>query len=61
MATLTQYQVFKGEDMQWYWRLIGKNGEIVASSAGFTRRSNAIRAAKKMPEAAATTIISQLV
>lgn len=58
---IAQYQIFKGEDGNWYWRLVGKNGEIAAQSQAYTRRSNAIRAAKRMPELAATTVIAEVV
>ncbi len=58
---LVQYQIFKGEDKQWYWRLVGKNGETVASSEGYTRRANAIKAAKRMPELAQTTVIAEVI
>lgn len=61
MTFLSQYQIFKGQDDQWYWRLIAKNSETVCVSEGFKRRAGAIRAAKKMPELAQTTVISQLV
>lgn len=54
---LSQYQIFKGEDAQWYWRLVGKNGETVCSSEGFTRRASAVKAAKRMPELAKTEVI----
>lgn len=58
---MNQYQIFKGADKQWYWRLVAKNGEIVAQSEGYTRATSAIKAAKKMPELASTTNIVRLV
>jgi uncharacterized protein YegP (UPF0339 family) len=39
-------QVFQGEDKQWYWRLVGGNGEIMAQSEAYSRKSNAIRGVK---------------
>jgi uncharacterized protein YegP (UPF0339 family) len=67
---VAQYQIFKtsvdknageGSKPQWYWRLVGKNGEIVCQSEGYTRRSSAIRAAKRMPEIAKTTAIAEVI
>ncbi len=40
------YEVFKGADAQWYWNIVGGNGEIVAQSEGYTRRSTAKRGLK---------------
>ena len=53
----TQYEIFKGKDSQWYWRLVAANDKIVAQSEGYTRRGSAIRAAERMPELADTTAI----
>ena len=58
---IAQYQIFKDEQGQWRWRLIAKNGEIVATSEGYTRRSNAIKMAKRMPEIAQTTAIAEAI
>lgn len=67
---LAQYQIFKAVATNasgvepkhlWYWRLVGRNGEIVCVSEGYTRRSGAIRAAKRMPELANTDVISQVI
>jgi uncharacterized protein YegP (UPF0339 family) len=54
---MNQYEVFKGNDKQWYWRLVAKNNKIVAQSEGYKRRSQAIKAAQRMPEIAKTTAI----
>lgn len=60
--TLAQYEIFKGEDKQWYWRLVGRNGEIVfCTSEGYTRRASAIKMAKRMPELANTTAIAEAI
>jgi len=59
---LEQYQVYKGEDDQWYWRLLDKNGKVVAvAGEGFRRRSGAVAAAKRMPEWAKSTVISEVI
>lgn len=54
---MNQYEIFKGEDKQWYWRLVAKNGKIVCQSEGYKRRSQAIKTAERMPELADTTAI----
>lgn len=38
-------EIFQGEDSQWYWRAKAKNGEIVATSEGYSSRYNVLRAA----------------
>lgn len=44
MSRRARFQVFRGDDGQWYWRAIGANGEITAQSEGYVSRSNARRA-----------------
>lgn len=36
-------ELFEGKDKQWYWRLLGGNGEKMAQSEGYTRKSGAIQ------------------
>lgn len=40
------FEVFKGGDGQWYWRLVGANGQVLAVSEGYTRRWSAWRGAR---------------
>lgn len=57
-ATLKQFEIFIGEDKQWYWRLIGPNGQIVAvAGEGFRRRAGAVNSCKKLHEWSDTTVI----
>lgn len=59
---LVQYQIFKGQDKQWYWRLIGPNGKNVAvAGEGFKRRAGAVNACKKMPTWSQSTVITEVV
>lgn len=37
---------FKGANGEYYFHILGKNGEIVATSEGYTRKWSAKRAAK---------------
>lgn len=39
---------------QWYWRLKGKNGEIVAQGESYTRKADCLRAVKAIRRLAAT-------
>lgn len=50
-----KFQVFKGKDEQYYFRLRAKNGEIVCSSEGYTSLQSCkqgIEVIKKIAEAA---------
>jgi len=40
--------VYQGRDRQWYLRLVARNGEIVLDSEGYSTKSNAKRAAKRL-------------
>ena len=45
---------YEGEDGQWYWRLIAKNGQtVMIGGQGFDSRWNAKRAAKRIIDIAA--------
>ena len=42
-------EVYKDSKHEWRWRLIARNGRIVADSGeGYSRRAGAIRAAKAL-------------
>lgn len=41
---MPNFEIFKGSQERYYWRLVGGNGEIVAQSEGYANRSNAKRA-----------------
>lgn len=36
-------EIFQGENKEWYFRVKGKNGEIVATSEGYDSKGNAKR------------------
>lgn len=38
-----KFQVFKGNDGQWYFRLRARNGEIICSSEGYTTKQNCLK------------------
>lgn len=54
------FDIFKGRDSRYYWRLVGGNGEIVAQSEGYSTKSNAKRAAKRFPEIVAQADIKKV-
>lgn len=37
------YKVFQGKDGQWYYSILGENGEVMATSEGYTRHRDATR------------------
>ena len=47
LPRIPKFEVFRGEDRQWYWRLRAANGEIQCVSEDYPTRSNARRGAKQ--------------
>jgi uncharacterized protein YegP (UPF0339 family) len=42
---MDQYQLYKGNDKQWWWRFITANGEeIFRSTDGYVNRADAVHA-----------------
>jgi uncharacterized protein YegP (UPF0339 family) len=39
-----KYEYFKSNNGNWYWRLKGANGEIIAQSEGYTTKANCLHA-----------------
>ena len=48
-----KFQVFKGEDDQFYFRLKAANGEIVCASQGYTTKQSCINGIQAVKTAAA--------
>ena len=42
MKPEAKFFLFEGEDGQWYFHLKAGNGQIIAQSEGYTRKSNAL-------------------
>lgn len=40
--------VFRGADGQWYYKIVAANGQVLATSEGYTRKWSAKRAAKAL-------------
>lgn len=36
-------RIFKGNDEQWYYQVMGRNGQVMVTSEGYPKRSNAVR------------------
>lgn len=46
---VTVFRVFKDKAGQWRWRLVARNGKIIADSGeGYTRERDAMRAAQRV-------------
>ncbi len=56
-----QFEIFKGNDKQWYWRLVARNGEIVCQSEAYKRKDSVVKAIKRLPELAATEKVVEVV
>ncbi len=41
-----KFEVFKGIDDLFYFRLVAANGQVVAASEGYTRKRNALKTIK---------------
>lgn len=37
------FEIYKGEDGLFYWRLKSSNGEVIANGEGYDTRENAVR------------------
>ena len=48
--TMSKFEIFQDTQGEYRWRLKAANGEIVASSEGYTSRESAHRSAEKMNE-----------
>jgi len=43
----TYVSVYRGEDGEWRWRRIARNGEIIASGEGYVRRADLLETVEK--------------
>jgi uncharacterized protein YegP (UPF0339 family) len=41
-------QLFKGENQEWFWRIKSVNGQILATSEGYTRKESAKEVAQNL-------------
>lgn len=48
---MSRFEVFQDEAGEWRWRLVAANGEPLATSEGYTRKGDAIRAVGDLREA----------
>jgi uncharacterized protein YegP (UPF0339 family) len=54
---MAKFVIYQDRALQWRWRLIAGNGEIVASSEAYASRYNAQRSAQRVKVIAATAVI----
>lgn len=40
------FEVFRGEDKQWYFRVVHRNGRVIVTSEGYRRPGSAMHIAK---------------
>lgn len=43
-----KFEYYRSSKHAWRWRLVGRNGEIVASGEGYTRKASCLRAIERM-------------
>jgi uncharacterized protein YegP (UPF0339 family) len=55
-----KFQVFKGQDDQFYFRLKAANGEIVCASQGYTTKQSCINGIEVIKSVAAQSPIEEL-
>ncbi len=40
---MTRFEIYKGKDLKWHWRLVAVNNRIICWSEGYNDRDNAIK------------------
>lgn len=51
------YRIYRDRAGGWRWRFVAANGEKTAASEAYTRKADAVRAARRQRESAATARI----
>lgn len=54
------FEVYRDEAKEYRWRLKAGNGEIVATSEGYTKKSSARRSAEKVKQEAAYAVTADI-
>lgn len=55
-----KFQVFKGKDGQFYFRLKAANGEVIASSEGYTTKQSCLNGIAAIKSVASSAPIEEL-
>ncbi len=55
-----KFQVFKGADKQFYFRLRATNGEIICSSEGYTTKQSCLNGIQSVKSVATNAPVEQL-
>jgi len=58
---MVKFQIYRDVAGEFRWRLVAANGEIVATSEGYTTKYNATRSAQLVKELARIAVIVDLV
>jgi uncharacterized protein YegP (UPF0339 family) len=54
------FEIFRGRDSQYYWRLKAPNGEILCFSEGYTTKQNAYNGVDACKKYALTASVKEL-
>ena len=54
---MSKFKVFKDKKGEWRFNLIAKNGEVIASSEGYSSKAGAIKGVKAVKRAAFSKIV----
>ncbi|MCK5081086.1 MAG: DUF1508 domain-containing protein [Candidatus Moranbacteria bacterium] len=54
---MTKFEIFRDRAGEYRWRLIARNGQIVAASEGYTTKYSALRSAETIKALAVYAII----
>ena len=57
MKPKAKFDLFPGEDGQFYFNLVASNGQVIAQSEGYTRKDNALNGIASVKKNAATAKI----
>lgn len=57
---MSQFEIFKGQDDQYYFHLKADNGEIVAASQGYTQKAHAQAGIESIKRIAADADVEDL-
>lgn len=53
-----KFEIYRsGRDRQFYWRLVSRNGNVIAQGEGYKRRAGALKAIRAVQKSAPARII----
>jgi uncharacterized protein YegP (UPF0339 family) len=55
---VAEFNIYKGDDGDWWWRLVAANNEKIADSGeGYTRRTSCVDAVKRVKRDAGSALV----